>query len=83
MPKYCVLCQKLLYENKITSTVTGYSEAVKTRMERCASVSMDVMEHSEHLAYWETVIKVVQLNELYAPYYVPMLCVMCHSVKNE
>jgi hypothetical protein len=81
------LYQKLLYENEITSIVTGYSEAVKTRVARCAPVTMDVMEHSvnpcEHLAYWETVIKAVELNELYAPYYVPMLCIMCHFVKNE
>jgi hypothetical protein len=81
------LYQKLLDENKITSIVTGHSEAAATRVERCAAVTTDVMEHSvnscKHLVYWKTDIKVVQLNELYIPYYVPLFCIMCHFVKNE
>jgi hypothetical protein len=28
-------------------------------------------------------IKVVELNELYIPYHVPLFCIMCHFVKNE
>jgi hypothetical protein len=75
----------LLCENKITSAVTGHSEAVATRVERCAAVTTDVMEHSinsfKHLVYWEIDIKVVELNELYIPYYVPLFCIMCHFVK--
>jgi len=77
----------LLCEIKITSIVTGHSEAVGTRVERCAAVTADVMEHSknffEDLVYWENDIKVVELNELYIPYYVPLFCIMYHFVKNE
>ena len=40
------LNQKLLCENKITSIVTGHSEAVGTRVGTCAAVTKDVMEHS-------------------------------------
>jgi len=40
------LYQKLLCENKITSIVTGHSEAVGTRVGTCAAVTKDVMEHS-------------------------------------
>jgi hypothetical protein len=79
------LYQKLLCENKITSVVTGHSEAVATRVERCAAVTTDVTEHSvdyfKHLVYGEIDIKVVELNELYIPYYVPLFCIMCHFVK--
>jgi hypothetical protein len=42
------LYQKLLCENEITSVVTGHSEAVKTRVGRCAAVITDVTEHSIH-----------------------------------
>jgi len=81
------LYQKLLDENKITSLVTGHSEAVKTRVERSAAVTTDVTEHSvnsfEDLVYWATDIKVVELNEQYIPYYVPLFCIICHYVKNE
>jgi hypothetical protein len=35
----------LLYE-KNTSIVTGYSEAVKTRVEKCAPATVDVTEHN-------------------------------------
>ena len=81
------LYQKLLCENEITSIVTEHSEAVKTRVGRCAAVITDVTEHSIHsfedLVYWETDIKVVELNELYIPHYVPLFCIMCHFVKNE
>ena len=73
--------------NKITSVVTEYSEAVKTRVERCASVPTDVMLHSvisfKHLVCWESDIKVVELNELYVLHHVPLFCIMCHFVKNE
>jgi len=81
------LYQKLLDENKITSVVTGHSEAVATRVERCAAVTTDATEHSgnsfKHLVYWETGIKFIELNELYIPYYVPLFCIMCQFVKNE
>jgi len=40
------LYQKLLCENKITSVVTGHSEAVASRLERCAAVTTDVTEYS-------------------------------------
>ena len=77
----------MLCENKITSIVTGHSEAVATGVKRCVAVTTDVMEHTinsfEDLVYWETDIKVVELNELYIPYYVPLFCIMYHFVKNE
>jgi hypothetical protein len=70
----------LLDENKITSIVTGHSEVVATRVERCAAVNTDVTEHSvnscKQLLYGETDIKAVELNELYIPYYVPLF-VLC------
>jgi hypothetical protein len=47
---------------------------------------MDVTEHSvnyfKNLVYWETDIKVVELNELYVLYHVPLFCMLCHFVKN-
>jgi len=39
------LIQQLLHENKNKFIVTGYSQAVKTRVERSAPVSTDFMEH--------------------------------------
>ena len=57
------LYQKLLDENKIMSVITGHWEAIATRVERCAAVITDVMDHSansfKHLMYGETYIKVV------------------------
>ena len=48
------------------SIVTGYSEAVKTRVERCAPVNTDFMEYSiisfKYLAYWKNDIKFVDYN---------------------
>lgn len=72
---------------KITSIVTGYLEAVKTRVENCAPVTMDGTEHSvnslKHMAYWETYIKDVELNELHVLCHASLLCIMCHFLKNK
>lgn len=67
-------------QKKVTSIVTGYSEAVKTRVGRCASVTTDVTEHSvnslKHMACWETDIKDVELNELHILYHASLFCIM-------
>jgi hypothetical protein len=37
-----------------------------------------------YLAYLEVFdINIVDFNELYIPYYIPLFCIMCHVVKNE
>jgi len=66
----------------LTSIVTGYSEAVKTRMEGSAPVSTDFTEHSvisfKCLEFWKNDVKVVKLNELFIPYHVSsfLLCAL-------
>ena len=71
----------------MTSLVTGYSEAVKTRMEGSATVSTDFTEHSvisfKYVACCKNDVKVVKLNKLFIPYHVPSFFIMCPFVEYE
>jgi hypothetical protein len=66
--------------NYCISIVTECSEAVKTGVERCALVTVDVTEHSvisfKHLVYQKNYITLTEFNELYIPCNVPFF-VLC------
>ena len=77
------LIQQLLdkNKNKLLLLLQDIQKLLKTRAERCAPVITHFTEHSvisfQYLAHCKNDIKVVEFNELYIPYLVPLFCIMC------